>query len=92
MTIVSATYARSNLTALLKRVVAGEEFGVRYGKKVLTLKLANNESDDYAWTEYGLTRKEMKVIAKRLHEEAERDRRAGKTRVYKGDIEAVLKD
>jgi antitoxin (DNA-binding transcriptional repressor) of toxin-antitoxin stability system len=92
MTMVSAAKARSNVTDLLKRAAAGEKIGIRYGKKVLVMKVAKPERNDYAWTEYGLTRKEMKVIARKLHEEGEKDRREGKSREYKGDIEAVLKD
>jgi len=34
----------------------------------------------------------MNRIAKKLHAEGEKDRREGKSRVYTGDIEALLKD
>jgi antitoxin (DNA-binding transcriptional repressor) of toxin-antitoxin stability system len=93
MTVLSAAKARSNLSALLKRVVSGEAIGIRYGKKVVPLGPAEDEEDtSYAEKEYGLTKTELKRVCKKLHEEGVRDRKAGKSREYKGDIEAVLED
>jgi len=92
MTTLSPTKARSNLTGWLKKAAAGEDIGILYGDKVIALRPVEVESADYAWTEYGLTKQEMERISKKLHAEGEKDRRAGKSREYKGDIEAILKD
>jgi len=92
MTTLSPTQARGNLTAWLKKAAAGEDIGILYGNKVFAIRPVEVESTDYAWTEYGLTKKEMNRIAKKLHAEGEKDRREGKSRVYTGDIEALLKD
>jgi antitoxin (DNA-binding transcriptional repressor) of toxin-antitoxin stability system len=92
MTTLSPTKARSNLTGWLKKAAAGEDIGILYGDKVIALRPVEVESADYAWTEYGLTSKEMARISKKLHEKGERDRNAGKFKVYNGDIEDLIKD
>ena len=92
MTTLSPTKARSNLTAWLKKAATGEDIGILFGDKVIALRPVEIESTDYAWTEYGLTKKEMKSIARNLHAEGEKNRREGKSRTYTGDIEAILKD
>jgi antitoxin (DNA-binding transcriptional repressor) of toxin-antitoxin stability system len=91
MTTLSPTKARANLTAWLKKAAAGEDIGILYGDKVIALRPVEVESTDYAWTEYGLTRKEMKVIAKNLDAEFKKDKKAGKYKAYNGDIEALVK-
>jgi antitoxin (DNA-binding transcriptional repressor) of toxin-antitoxin stability system len=92
MTTLSPTKARSNLTAWLKKAAAGEDIGILFGDKVIALRPVEVESTDYAWTEYGLTKKEMDRIAKNLHAKTKKDIKAGKFREYHGDIEAMLKD
>ena len=92
MTTLSPTKARSNLTAWLKKAAAGEGIGILYGDKVIALRPIEVESTDYAWTGYGLTKKEMKRIAKNLDVEIKKDIKAGNYRTYNGDIEALLKD
>ena len=42
--------------------------------------------------EYGLNCAQMKDVAKKLHAKAQKGRRARKSKVFKGDIEALLKD
>ena len=92
MTTLSPTKARSNLTAWLKKAAAGEDIGILFGDKVIALRPVRVESTDYAWTEYGLTKKEMARIAKNLHAKTQKDIKAGKFREYHGDIEGMLKD
>ena len=92
MTTLSPTKARSNLTAWLKKAAAGEDIGILFGDKVIALRPVEIESTDYAWTEYGLTKKEMGRIAKNLHAKTQKQIKAGKFREYHGDIEAMLKD
>ena len=91
MTTLSPTKARSNLTAWLKKAAAGEDIGILFGDQVIALRPVQVESTDYAWTEYGLTKKEMARIAKNLHAKTKKDIKAGKFREYHGDIEAMLK-
>ena len=50
------------------------------------------ESKSYAEKEYGVTKAELKRFAKRLHARGVKNRREGKSRIYTGDIEAILKD
>jgi antitoxin (DNA-binding transcriptional repressor) of toxin-antitoxin stability system len=92
MTTLSPTKARSNLTAWLKRAAAGEDIGILFGDQVIALRPVEVESTDYAQKEYGVTKADVKRFTKRLHEQGKKNRREGKSRIYTGDIEAILKD
>jgi len=91
MTTLSPTKARSNLTAWLKKAAAGEDIGILFGDKVIALRPVEVESTDYAWTEYGLTKQEMKRFAERMDAKIKKEIKAGKFHEYHGDIEAMLK-
>ncbi len=92
MTTLSPTKARSNLTGWLKKAAAGEDIGILYGDKVIALRPVEVESTDYAWTEYGVTKQEMKKFSKRMNAKIKENRKAGKYKVYNGDIEDLIKD
>ena len=92
MTTLSPTQARSNLTGWLKKAAAGEDIGILYGDKVIALRAVKVESKSYAEKEYSVTKAELKRFAKRLHARGVKNRREGKSRIYTGDIEAILKD
>jgi antitoxin (DNA-binding transcriptional repressor) of toxin-antitoxin stability system len=92
MTTLSPTKARSNFAALLKKAAAGEEIGIRYGKKVIALRPVDDEDTSYAEKEYGVTKAELKRFAKRMNAQIKKDIKEGNFREYHGDIEAMLKD
>jgi hypothetical protein len=92
MTTLSPTKARSNLTAWLKKAAAGEDIGILFGDTVIALRPVEVVSSDYAQKEYGVTKQELERFAKKLHAQGAKNRRAGKSRVYDGDIEALLGD
>ena len=83
MTTISPTKARSNLTALLKKAAAGEDIGILYGDHVIALRPVEVESTDYAWTEYGVTKEELKQFVKHTDDaKSKKDIKAGKFREY----------
>jgi antitoxin (DNA-binding transcriptional repressor) of toxin-antitoxin stability system len=92
MTTLSPAKARSNLTGWLKKAASGEEIGIRYGGKLFVIHPVEEEDTSYAEKEYGVTKAELERFTKRLHAEGVKNRRMGKTREYKGDIEAMLED
>jgi hypothetical protein len=92
MTTLSPTKAGSNLTAWLKKAAAGEEIGIRYGKKVIALRPVDDEDTSYAEKEYGVTKAELKRFAKGMNTQIKKDIKEGNFREYRGDIEAMLKD
>ena len=92
MTTLSPTKARSNLTAWLKKAAAGEDIGILYGDQVIALRPVEVEAIDYAWIEYGIAKEEMKRIARNLSAKGAKNRKEGKSKVYNGNIEALLKD
>jgi len=55
-------------------------------------RMAEEGMGDYAKLVYGISPVEMKTVARRLHAEARKDRAAGRSRVFHGDIEAILAD
>jgi antitoxin (DNA-binding transcriptional repressor) of toxin-antitoxin stability system len=90
MTMVSAAKARSNFTALLKKAAAGERIGIHYGKKVVQLGPRVEEEDtSYAEKEYGVTKAELNRFAERMDAQIKEDRKAGRYKVYNGDIEEL---
>ena len=49
-------------------------------------------SDDYALREYGVTEEELDRFVKRTRQQIARDRKAGRMKVFSGDLEADLAD
>ena len=92
MTTLSPTQARANLSALLKRAAKGEDIGILHGNHVIALRPVTIHSDDYALREYGVTEKELGAFVQRSDKEIRRERKAGKMKVYSGDLEADLAD
>ena len=90
MTTLSPTQARSNLTAWLKKAAQGEDVGILFGDRVIALRPVEVASVDYAEKEYGLSRKAgVKRALKNLHLQGKKNREAGKSRPFDGDIEAT---
>ena len=92
MTTLSPTKARSNFTAWLKKAASGEEIGIRYGGKVFVLHPIEEEDTSYAEKEYGVTKAELKCFAERMDAKIKKNRKAGKYKVFNGNIEDLLKD
>ncbi len=92
MTTLSPTQARINLTSLLKHAAKGEDIGILHGDQVIALRLVTVHSDDYALREYGVTEEELDRFAKRTEQQIARDRKAGKMKMFSGDLEADLAD
>jgi len=92
MTTITPTQARVNLSSVLRRALKGDDIGIVVGGQVVALRPVEILSRDYAEREYGLTAAQMKTVAKKLHAKAQKARRAGKSKVFNGDIEALLKD
>jgi len=88
MTTVSPAQARANLTSLLKRAA----IGILHGDQVIALRPVTLHSDDYALQEYGVTEKELDRFVRRMNKRLARDRRAGKMKVFTGDLEKDIVD
>jgi hypothetical protein len=92
MTTITPTQARVNLSSVLRRALEGDDIGIVVGGRVVALRPVEILSRDYAELEYGIKPAEMKIIAKKLHAKVKKARRAGKFKVFEGDIEALLED
>ena len=92
MTTLSPTQARTNLSSLLKRAAKGEDIGILHGGQVIALRPVTVHSDDYALREYGVTEEELDRFVKRTRQQIARDRKAGRMKVFSGDLEADLAD
>jgi hypothetical protein len=92
MTTLSPTQARSNLTAWLKKAAHGEDIGILFGNRVIALRPVEVDSTDYAEREYGVSRDELNHALSKLHAKGQKNRQAGKSRRFTGNIESVLKD
>jgi hypothetical protein len=52
----------------------------------------SHKHSNYAEDEYGLTIAQMEAVAQKLHGKAREARCGRKSKVFKGDIEALVKD
>jgi len=92
MTTLTPTKARTNLSAWLRRALAGEDIGIMINGKIVALRPVEVASVDYVEKEYGLSASEWKETAKNLHEKGSKTRSAGKARKFTGNIEDALDD
>lgn len=92
MTTLSPTTARANLTRWLKRAAGGEDIGILCGGQVIALRPVKIYSEDHAQREYGVTGAELDAFVKRTDAEVKRERKAGRLRHYKGNLDAALRD
>lgn len=68
MKTLTATQARNNLGALVKRALNGEDIGIVYSAtgQIVALRPVQVYSNDYAFRDYGLTEKQMERLEKNL--------------------------
>ena len=92
MTTLTPTQARVNLSAVLRQALRGDDIGIVVRGQVVALRPVEVVSRDYAESEYGLTRAQMRRVGKKLITQAGREMRAGKSKTFHGDIEALLAD
>lgn len=92
MQTTTATEARANLSALLRKALAGQEIGIVCNGRIVALRPVEVTATDYALTEYGITGDEMEAIAANLHAKAKKALNTRKTRAFDGDIESALGD
>jgi len=77
---------------LLKRAAKGEDIGTLHGDQVIALRPVTVHSDDYALREYDVTEKDLDTFVRRTKQRIARDRKAGRMKVFSGDIEADIAD
>ena len=92
MQTLSPTKARSNLTFWLKAAAGGKDVGILYGDHVIALRPVPVESADYALREYGVTGKDVQNLSRKIDDEIQKNRRAGKLKSFTGNIEDLLAD
>lgn len=76
MKTLTVTKARQNLGHWLSRAVKGEDIGIidSGSGEIIALRPVKVYSDDYAFTEYGLTQKEMEQFEKRTLKKLKREK------------------
>ena len=77
---------------MLKRAAKGEDIGTLHGDQVIALRPVTVHSDDYALREYDVTEKDLDTFVRRTKQRIARDRKAGRMKVFSGDIEADIAD
>jgi len=90
MQTTTATEARANLSALLRKALDGEEIGIVCNGRIVALRPVEVTATDYAGTEYGITGSEIQGVAANLHAKAKRAIKTGKARSFDGDIEKAI--
>lgn len=92
MTTLTITEAKKNLGKWIKAAGRGEDVGILAEGTVYALRPVTVHSEDYALQEYGVRPEELGRFATRLHEETQKQRKAGAVRRYSGDLEADCRD
>jgi antitoxin (DNA-binding transcriptional repressor) of toxin-antitoxin stability system len=92
MKTLTITEAKKNLGKWTRAAARGEDIGILADGTVFALRPVTVHSDDYALQEYGVTPEELAHFEKRLHEETEKERKAGTIRRYSGNLEADCRD
>jgi hypothetical protein len=77
--------------AWFKNAARGKGVRIKYGKKVYVLFDAKHVPKSYAEREYGVSLKELDVIVEKMNVQAEKDRKAGRSKKFTGDIEDLLR-
>ncbi len=85
MKTLTATKARQNLGAWLERAMNGEDIGIVHAAsgKIIALRPVEVYSDDYAFSEYGISEEKMKRVEKKLQAKVEAARKSGKLKPWK---------
>jgi antitoxin (DNA-binding transcriptional repressor) of toxin-antitoxin stability system len=81
MQTLSLRQARQNLGKYARRALRGEDVGLVVDGQIIALRPVEVYSDDYALSEYGVTCEQLDRVVRRIDEQTEQARRAGKLRV-----------
>jgi prevent-host-death family protein len=92
MQTTTATKARANLSALLRKALDGQEIGIVCNGRVVALRPVEVTATDYAGAEYGITGNEIQKLAANLHAKAKRALKTRKALSFDGDIEKAIGD
>jgi len=87
----TATEARANLSALLRKALDGQEIGIVCNGRIVALRPVDVTATDYAGTEYGITGNELHAVAANLHAKGKRAVKTRKARSFDGDIEKAIR-
>lgn len=92
MQTTTATEARANLSALLRKALDGEEIGIVCNGRIVALRPVEVTATDYAGTEYGIKGDQIQSIAASLHAKAKRAVKTRQARRFDGNIEKAIGD
>ena len=90
MITLSITNARKNLGSWVKKAANGEQIAILAGNHVVALRPVEVVPKEYAEQEYLLSQDEIRVVAGNLQKKAREAIKAGASRKFAGDIEALL--
>ncbi len=75
---------------LFRLAASGKDVRIRYGRKIYVLHALGRKIKNRTEEEYGLTRQELKIFTEKMDAKIEEDRKAGRSKKFTGDIEALL--
>jgi len=79
------------IDAWFKAAARGNGARIKYGKKVYMLFDAKRVPKSYAERQYGVTPKELDTVVEKMNVQAEKDRKAGRSKKFTGSIEDLLR-
>ncbi len=90
-TTVTVKKREGPVDALFKSAARGHGVRIKYGRKTYLLFDARRVPRSYAEREYGVTPGELDSLVEKLNAQAEKDRRAGRSKKFNGNIDDLLR-
>jgi hypothetical protein len=77
--------------AWFRKAAGSEGVRIRYGKKTHMLFDSKRVPQSYAEREYDVTPKELDAAVEKINAQAEKNRKAGRSRKFNGNIDDLLR-
>ena len=88
---VTVKKTEGQVDALFKSAARGNGVRIKYGSKTYVLFDARRVPKSYAEREYGTTPGELDSLVEKLNAQAEKDRKAGRSKKFNGSVDDLLR-
>jgi len=90
-TTVTVKKTEGPVDALFKSAARGHGVRIKYGSKTYVLFDARRVPKSYAEREYGVTPGQLDSLVEKLNAQVEKDRKAGRSKKFNGNIDDLLR-
>lgn len=90
MATITVKKTAGAIDSWFKKAAGSRGVRLKYGQKTFLLFDPKRISKSYAEKEYGFTPKELDGIVRKMNAQAEKDRKAGRSKKFNGNIDDLL--